>query len=468
VETIRLGAFFARRRLMEELLEGVARHAGERRANRLTLYTVDRWGDEWRLADSKPRRALDSVVLDEGVATLLHDDIHEFFGRREWYAQMGIPWRRGYLLYGPPGTGKTSAAYALAGELRLKLCALSLTNPKLNDNVMADLLQRTPPRSLILIEDIDAFFNAREKQDTRMQISFSGLLNALDGVGAQEGRIIVLTTNHREKLDPALIRPGRIDLEIELGKATAAQLQGLLLRFHPEAGARIERLAADYPPRTLSPAQIQQILITADNLDEAEAGLRAAFVPAVPRSARSHRAHTLREGVDPRPVGEVDHGVRVGRSVGDEHDEADHLPVEEPVARVVQLAGEDVRHGRPPAHLLQELEHVGVGLGAVLLRLARHDVDAEEGAGPSGQQGGVLVGEGQHVRPVLAVADAGADDDLVVARDLGRADVFQRPQRDAVAASGEPLLDALADRAGVAVDGGAGDEDAGHGAQRAR
>jgi chaperone BCS1 len=277
VETIRLGAFFARRRLMEELLEGVARHAGERRANRLTLYTVDRWGDEWRLADSKPRRALDSVVLDEGVATLLHDDIHEFFGRREWYAQMGIPWRRGYLLYGPPGTGKTSAAYALAGELRLKLCALSLTNPKLNDNVMADLLQRTPPRSLILIEDIDAFFNAREKQDTRMQISFSGLLNALDGVGAQEGRIIVLTTNHREKLDAALIRPGRIDLEIELGLATASQLKGLLWRFHPDAGARIDRLVADYPPRTLSPAQIQQILIAADSLDEAEAGLRAAW-----------------------------------------------------------------------------------------------------------------------------------------------------------------------------------------------
>lgn len=277
VETIRLGAFFARRRLMEELLEGVARHAGERRANRLTLYTVDRWGDEWRLADSKPRRALDSVVLDEGVAKDLHDDIHEFFTRRQWYAQMGIPWRRGYLLHGPPGTGKTSAAYALAGELRLKLCALSLTNPKLTDNVLADLLQRTPPRSLILIEDIDAFFNAREKQDSRMQISFSGLLNALDGVGAQEGRIVVLTTNHRERLDPALIRPGRIDLAIELGNATASQLRGLLSRFYPDAAARIGRIVADYPPRTLSPAQVQQILIAADSLDEAEAGLRAAF-----------------------------------------------------------------------------------------------------------------------------------------------------------------------------------------------
>ena len=277
IETIRLGALFAQRRLMEELLEEAMRHASLQRANRLTLYTVDRHGDDWRLADSKPRRSLESVVLDEGVARQLHDDIHGFFARREWYAQMGIPWRRGYLFFGPPGTGKTSVAYALAGELRLKLCALSLTNPKLTDNVMADLLQRTPPRSLILIEDIDAFFVAREKQDARIQISFSGLLNAIDGAGAQEGRIVVLTTNHRERLDAALIRPGRIDLQVELGRATAAQLRGLLLRFYPAEAARIERLVADYPARCLSPAQVQQILIAAKSADEAEAALRKAF-----------------------------------------------------------------------------------------------------------------------------------------------------------------------------------------------
>lgn len=277
VETVHLGALFGSRRWMEELLEAVARHASERRANRLTLYTLDRFGDDWRIADSKPRRSLDSVVLDDGVAKKLHDDIHEFFARRPWYAQMGIPWRRGYLLYGPPGTGKTSAAYALAGELRLKLCALSLTNPKLTDNVMADLLQRTPARSLILIEDIDAFFNAREKQDSRIQISFSGLLNALDGVGAQEGRIVVLTTNHRERLDAALIRPGRIDVEVELGRATAAQLRGLFLRFFPQGGTAADRLAAVYPPQLLSPAQLQQLLITADNVQEAESSLLSAF-----------------------------------------------------------------------------------------------------------------------------------------------------------------------------------------------
>ncbi|GAA4416170.1 AAA family ATPase [Quisquiliibacterium transsilvanicum] len=277
VETIRLGALFASRRLMEELMEGVVRHAGARRAHRLSLYTIDRWGEQWHLSDTKPRRSLDSVVLDEGVARRLHDDIHEFFDRRDWYAQLGIPWRRGYLLHGPPGTGKTSVAYALAGELRLKLCTLSLTNPKLNDHTLSDLLQRTPPRSLILIEDIDAFFKARDKQDARIEVSFSGLLNALDGVAAQEGRIVVLTTNHRERLDPALIRPGRIDVEVELGNASAEQLRGLLLRFHPEAGERAARLASDYPPGVLSPAQVQQILIEADSLDEAEAALRAAW-----------------------------------------------------------------------------------------------------------------------------------------------------------------------------------------------
>jgi mitochondrial chaperone BCS1 len=296
VETIHLGALFSSRHRMEQLLEGVARHASAQRAHLLTLYTVDRFGDEWRMAESKPRRSLDSVVLEAGVAKALHDDIHEFFSRRAWYAQMGIPWRRGYLLYGPPGTGKTSAAYALAGELGLKLCALSLTNPKLNDNVMAELLQRTPTRSLILIEDIDAFFNARDKKEAKVEISFSGLLNALDGVGAQEGRIVVLTTNHRERLDAALIRPGRIDLEIELGNATAEQLQGLLLRFYPQAAAQAAQLAADYPTRALSPAQIQQSLIAADSLDEALAALRVAFagqgaavgqVPPAPRQGGS-------------------------------------------------------------------------------------------------------------------------------------------------------------------------------------
>ena len=289
IETVRLSALFARRAQVDTLLQQVQAHALQRRANRLPLYTVDRWGEQWHLADAKPRRSLDSVVLDAGSARQLHDDIHAFFDRRDWYGQMGIPWRRGYLLYGPPGTGKTSVAYALAGELQLKLCTLSLTNPKLNDHSMADLLQRTPPRSLILIEDVDAFFVAREKQDARIEVSFSGLLNALDGVAAQEGRIVVLTTNHREKLDPALIRPGRIDVAVELGNASTDQLRRLFLRFFPQAQAQAEAVAAAYRDGSLSPAGVQQALLGAADAEEGvrailDAGRQAdaGVVPAAP------------------------------------------------------------------------------------------------------------------------------------------------------------------------------------------
>ncbi|MCK6425170.1 MAG: AAA family ATPase [Burkholderiaceae bacterium] len=128
-----------------------------------------------------------------------------------------------------------------------------------------------------LIEDVDAFFVAREKQDTRIEVSFSGLLNALDGVAAQEGRIVVLTTNHHERLDAALIRPGRIDLAVELGLATAGQLQGLFLRFFAPAQAVAAALAADYPGAVLSPAQIQQVLLGAETAEAAALALRAAW-----------------------------------------------------------------------------------------------------------------------------------------------------------------------------------------------
>jgi len=70
----------------------------------------------------------------------------------------------------------------------------------------------------------------------------------------------------------ALIRPGRIDLEIELGNATASQLKNLFLRFYPDAAERAARLAADYPPKSISPARIQQVLIAADSLAEAVRG----------------------------------------------------------------------------------------------------------------------------------------------------------------------------------------------------
>lgn len=153
---------------------------------------------------------------------MLCDDIQKFQNSEEWYQKRGIPYRRGYLLYGPPGTGKTSFTLAVAGALKLNICYLNLSSGRLDDDDLNDVLSSAPDNSIILLEDIDAIFVQRESvtQGHQRGVSFSGLLNALDGVRSQEGSILFMTTNHREKLDPALLRPGRCDVHVELCNAT--------------------------------------------------------------------------------------------------------------------------------------------------------------------------------------------------------------------------------------------------------
>ena len=97
----------------------------------------------------------------------------------------------------------------------------------MDDDGLNRALNESPGSSIILLEDIDALFVERHSVDRNSgghhrggRVSFSGLLNALDGVRSQEGRISFMTTNHREKLDPALLRPGRADVHIEFTNAS--------------------------------------------------------------------------------------------------------------------------------------------------------------------------------------------------------------------------------------------------------
>ncbi len=108
---------------------------------------------------------------------------------------------------------------------------------------------------------VDAVFTRRESGEKRSGVSFSGLLNAIDGVAAQEGRALVMTTNHKERLDPALIRPGRADVHTELGLVGAPTARRLYERFFPGerdlAGVFEQRLG----DQQHSPAQIQGWLL---------------------------------------------------------------------------------------------------------------------------------------------------------------------------------------------------------------
>jgi chaperone BCS1 len=96
---------------------------------------------------------------------------------------------------------------------------VNLSGDDMTDDTLNRLLSDAPERSIILLEDVDAMFSERD-QMRKSKLSFSGFLNALDGVRSQEGQILFMTTNHRERLDPALLRPGRADVHVNLNYAS--------------------------------------------------------------------------------------------------------------------------------------------------------------------------------------------------------------------------------------------------------
>lgn len=242
---------------LQSLLHAAMAARAARETDALSVYIPNPFhGGDWMRARLGSRRPLASVVLKAGQGEALLADLQRFLASRERYARLGIPWRRGYLLYGPPGTGKTSLVTALASELHLNVCTLSLASPIVTDEKIHTLLAAVPQRSVLLIEDVDAFFRERDAAHTQVRLSFSGFLNALDGVATQEGTVLFMTTNHLERLDPALIRAGRIDSRIELGWADADQLRRLYLKFddNPQAA---EAFALEHAGQQVAPAAAQ-------------------------------------------------------------------------------------------------------------------------------------------------------------------------------------------------------------------
>ncbi|MEM6423131.1 MAG: AAA family ATPase, partial [Pseudomonadota bacterium] len=218
-------------------------------------------GDYWEALGDVPRRPLESVLCEDDRIERLLADLRWFQGARDWYAERGVPWRRGYLLYGPPGTGKSSLVRVIASELDLDIATLEIGRPGLGDDDLCEAMSKAPRRSLIAMEDIDALFVGRETGEKRVGVSFSGLLNAIDGVAAQEGRPVFMTTNHRERLDPALIRPGRADVHVELGPVGAEVAARLFARFFPERPDLAARFRLALDGCRVTPAALQGWLL---------------------------------------------------------------------------------------------------------------------------------------------------------------------------------------------------------------
>ncbi len=247
------------------------------------------YNDGWSYVEAYRPRWLGSVILKSGEKEHLVADIEKFRLSHQRYRRLGVPYHRGYLLYGPPGTGKTSLVSGLAAKFGMSIYAINLT--EFNDRSLRTAVNDVPTDSIILLEDIDCMRTGnrrpeanersreqggdqgKDKNDSSslLGVTLSGLLNVLDGFHAPENVLFVMTTNKVEMLDPALLRPGRIDYKLYMGEAVKSQKVELYQRFFPNATEwEAHDFAERYRAETM--AQFQGLLLALEREAELVSG----------------------------------------------------------------------------------------------------------------------------------------------------------------------------------------------------
>ncbi|KAK9108899.1 hypothetical protein Sjap_016959 [Stephania japonica] len=254
------------------------------------LYTLGNfYGDMsngvWGSINLEHPATFDTLAMDPEMKKDLIDDLERFLRRREFYRRVGKAWKRGYLLYGPPGTGKSSLIAAMANYLKFDVYDLELSSLQ-SDAELRRLLVATGNRSILVIEDIDCSADLERERDREptnfgfqtQRMTLSGLLNFIDGLWTSCGdeRIIVFTTNHKDKLDPALLRPGRMDKHIHMSYCTKQGFKLLALNYLGIDGEKqchqqhmhfgeIEELIEK---AQVTPAEVAEELMKNDDADE--------------------------------------------------------------------------------------------------------------------------------------------------------------------------------------------------------
>lgn len=227
--------------------------ANEESRNKNVTYVNDENG-WWSRVRLSPLRKSSSLFLREGLYSEILADSRRFLDGEDWYQERGLPYRRGYLLHGPAGNGKSTIIQVLATELNLPIYMLGLTEPELTDTGLARALGRTPERCLLVVEDF-------EKIDLgKTDITISGLLNAIDGPLASEGRLLVLTANDPDAISEFFLRPGRVDRRWIINHPDDFAVKSCMVRFGVNGDDQADMMA-DSQMRQWSMARVQQELL---------------------------------------------------------------------------------------------------------------------------------------------------------------------------------------------------------------
>ncbi|CAI0427772.1 unnamed protein product [Linum tenue] len=354
--------------ILDSYLDYIMERAAEiRRKNQdRLLYTnsrggsLDARGHPWESVPFKHPSTFETLAMDPAKKLEIMRDLRDFAEGQEFYQRTGRAWKRGYLLYGPPGTGKSSMIAAMANFLGYDIYDLELTEVH-NNSELRKLLMKTSSKSIIVIEDIDCSINLGNRKkscsnggkrggsssfyeaaaaemrggggaagdESGNSITLSGLLNFTDGLWSCCGseRIFVFTTNHVEKLDPALLRSGRMDMHIFMSYCSFPALKILLKNYlgvqEPNAAGVWNEIEAVIDKAEMTPADVSEVLIkNRRDKDKAVAELLEILkVRAATRGGIGRHYETVEEEQEKRAVEESKEGEAADEFSGEQSEE---------------------------------------------------------------------------------------------------------------------------------------------------